>query len=68
MSLHVKSIDNNTNISFYLFIYPVDSQESDRVAIHRANNYPDLLPEMLKYCGLVKILYLILFIFSFIEI
>ena len=35
---------------FYLYIYPPDSQESDGGAIHRASNYPDLLPEMPRYC------------------
>ena len=35
---------------FYLYIYPHDSQESDGGAIHRASNYPDLLPEMPRYC------------------
>ena len=35
---------------FYLYIYPPDSQESDGDAIHRVSNYPDLLPEMPRYC------------------
>ena len=35
---------------FYLYIYPPDSQESDGGAIHRISNYPDLLPEMPRYC------------------
>ena len=35
---------------FNLYIYPPDSQESDRGAIHRVGNYPDLLPEMPRYC------------------
>ena len=35
---------------FYLYIYPPDSQESDGGAIHRVRNYPDLLPEMPRYC------------------
>ena len=35
---------------FYLYLYPPDSQESDGGAIHRVSNYPDLLPEMPKYC------------------
>ena len=34
----------------YLYIYPPDSQESDGGAIHRASNYPDLLPEIRRYC------------------
>ena len=33
-----------------LYIYPPDSQESDGGAIHRVSNYPDLLPEMPRYC------------------
>ena len=37
-------------IYFYLYIYPPDSQESDGGAIHRVSNYPDLLPEMPRYC------------------
>ena len=32
---------------FYLYTYPPDSQESDKGAIHRANNYPDLFSELL---------------------
>ena len=35
---------------FYLYIYPPDSQESNGGAIHRVRNYPDLLPEMPRYC------------------
>ena len=35
---------------FYLYIYSPDSQESDVDAIHRVSNYPDLLPEMPRYC------------------
>ena len=35
---------------FYLYIYPPDSQESDGGAIHKISNYPDLLPEMPRYC------------------
>ena len=37
-------------IYFFLYIYPPDSQESDGGAIHRVSNYPDLLPEMPRYC------------------
>ena len=33
------------NVLFNLYIYPSDLQESDGGAIHRANIYPDLLPE-----------------------
>ena len=32
--------------SFYLYIHPPDSPESDGGGIHGASNYPDLLPEM----------------------
>ena len=39
-----------TQFFFYLYIYPPDSQESDGGAMHRVSNYPDLLPEMPKYC------------------
>ena len=35
---------------FYLYIYPPNSQESDGGAIHRVSKYPDLLPEMPRYC------------------
>ena len=41
---------NFFEIFFYLYIYPPDSQESDEEAIHRVNNYPNLLPEMPRYC------------------
>ena len=37
-------------VFFYLYIYPPDSQESDGGVIHRVSNYPDLLPEMPRYC------------------
>ena len=42
-------------INFYLYIYPPNSQESAKGAIHRASNYPDLLSEMPKYCCLLEI-------------
>ena len=35
---------------FYLYIYPPDSQERDRGAIHSVGNYPDLLPKIPRYC------------------
>ena len=41
---------NLLSFFFYLYIYPPDSQESDGGAIHRVSNYPDLLPEMPRYC------------------
>ena len=44
-------LEKNTRIFiyllFYLYIYPPDLQESDGSAI---GNYPDLLPEMPRYC------------------
>ena len=43
------------SFSFYLSIYPPDSQESDGGAIHRVSNYPNLLPEMPRYCCLLVI-------------
>ena len=47
-----KNIDAKWNpyFFFYLYIYPPDSQESDGGAIHGVSNYPDLLPEMPRYC------------------
>ena len=46
------SVDDDIFFYFYfnLYIYPPDSQESDGGAIHRVGNYPDLLPEMPRYC------------------
>ena len=41
---------------FYLYIYPPDSQESAVGAIQRPSNYPDLLPEMPRYCCPLEIL------------
>ena len=35
---------------FYLYLYFLDWEESDGGAIHRVGNYPDLLPEMPRYC------------------
>ena len=40
---------------FYLYIYPPNSQESDEALIHRVSNFPDLLPEMPRYCCLLVI-------------
>ena len=42
-------------ILFYLYNYPPDWQENNGGAIHRENNYPDLLPEMPSYCCLLEI-------------
>ena len=41
---------------FYLYIYPPTTQESAGGAIHMASNYPDLLPEMPRYCCPFEIL------------
>ena len=38
------------------YIYPLDSQESAKDALHRESNYSNLFLEMLRYCYLVKIL------------
>ena len=51
--IKVKSLLNKFFFLFFyfnLYIYPPDSQESDGGAIHRVGNYPDLLPEMPRYC------------------
>ena len=40
----------------FIFIYPPDSQESVGGAIHRASNFPDLLPEIPMYCCPLEIL------------
>ena len=48
-------------ISFYLHFYLSNSQESDEVLYIRQANYPDLLPEMPRYCCLIES-------FNFIEI
>ena len=51
ISLLSLSVELDLNMTFfYLNIYPSYSQESDEGAIHRVNNYPDLLPEMPRYC------------------
>ena len=39
---------------FHLYIYLSDSQESDGGVIHRASNYPDLLPEMPRLFSALK--------------
>ena len=36
--------------SFHLYIYPPESQESDRGIIHRASNFPNFFLEMPGYC------------------
>ena len=43
--------------SFYLYIYPLDLQKSNKGTIHRTSNYLFLLPEMPKYCCLIEIFY-----------
>ena len=42
-------------------MYPSDSQESVGDTIHRVSNYPDLLPEMPRYCYAVKFFYFTFF-------
>ena len=44
------------SLSLYLYIYPSDSQESAEGAIHRASSYPELFPEMPRYCCPLEIL------------
>ena len=54
--------------TFYLCLYRLhlpESQESAAGAIRRESNYPDLLPEMPRYCCPVEIFILV---FSFIKI
>ena len=41
---------SNFVIEHFRRTYPPDLQESDGGAIHRVSNYPDLLPEMPRYC------------------
>ena len=43
--------------SFYLYFYPLDLQKSNKGTIHRTSNYLFLLPQMPKYCCLIKIFY-----------
>ena len=52
LAFNLKQQLNSTIHFFYflLFFYPPDSQESDGGAIHRVSNYPNLLPEMPRYC------------------
>ena len=47
---HIDNLSNQLNRFFFLYIYPPDSQESDGGVIHRVSNYPDLFPEMPRYC------------------
>ena len=49
----------------HLYIYPPDSQESDRDAIYTASNNTTLLPEIPKYCCSFEIF---IFVFCFTEI
>ena len=51
-------------ISFYLYIYTPDSQESDGGAVHRASNYPDLFPEMPRYCCPLEIFISVFLVFT----
>ena len=62
-----KSYDANSNVfvSFYLFIFPFDLQESIKGTIQWASNYLNLLPEISRYCCPVKIF---IWFFSFIEV
>ena len=57
--LHYVHIDKNFIylffFLFYLYINPPDSQESDGGAMHRVGNYPDLLPEIPRYCSPLEI-------------
>ena len=45
----------NLVLFIYLYIYPPNSQKSGRGAIHRVSYYPDLLPEIPRYCCPVEI-------------
>ena len=45
--------------TFYLYIYFPDSHESDGDATDKANNYPDLLLEMPKYCCPIENFYFV---------
>ena len=49
---------------FYLYIYLPDSLENVGAAIHRVCNYPDLLPEMPRYCCPVEIFYFVRLVFA----
>ena len=44
---------------FKIYIYPPDSQESDKGALHKASNYPDLLWKISRYCCPVEIFHLV---------
>ena len=50
-------------VSFYVYIYPPDLQESNRGTIHRASNYPDLLSQMSGYCCPIEIFYFLFLVF-----
>ena len=49
MKICLEAISSSKH-NFYFYIYPPHSQESDGGAIYRVSNYPDLLPEMPRYC------------------
>ena len=64
----LKRTSKKGKLFIFLFLclyYPPDSQERVEGAIHRASNYPDLLPEMPRYLCPNKILF---WFFSFINI
>ena len=56
---------NKRLISFYRYIYSRDSQESIKGAMHRASNYPDLLPKMPRYCCPLAIFILFLVLWKY---
>ena len=55
--MHAVVIKFGFLFSFYFYIYPPDSQESDGGVIHRAGNYPGLISEMPRYCCPVETFY-----------
>ena len=50
--------------TFYFFIYPPDSRGSDGGTIDRTSNYPDLLPEMPRYCCPIKNIYFFFYFYK----
>ena len=59
----LKSVFQGHNISFHLYTYSPDPQESAGGAIHRASNYLDLLPKCLDIA--VRLNFFIFFYFVF---